>query len=68
MLIGDRHRGVPAEGRLPGEQLEEDHPRGVQVGAGVDLLAARRLSLEMVYLMQLDSEGKPVVVLKEVKP
>ena len=40
VLVGDRDRGVADERRPAGEQLEQQAAGGVQVGAGVDLLAA----------------------------
>ena len=48
VLVGDRHRGVADEGRAPGEQLVEQAPGGVDVGAGVDGLAAGLLRGEVL--------------------
>ena len=48
MLVGDGDRGVPGEGGLAGEQLVEQAPGGVEVGTGIDDLAARLLRGEVL--------------------
>ena len=48
MLVGDRDRGVADERRPAGEQLVEQAAGGVDVAAGVDLLAAGLLGREVL--------------------
>jgi hypothetical protein len=43
VLVRDRHRVVPDERRLTGEQLVQHAAGGVHIGTGVDRLAARLL-------------------------
>jgi hypothetical protein len=40
VLVGDGHGAVPGEGRDAGDQLEQQAPGRVQVGAGVDVVSA----------------------------
>ncbi len=39
MLDDNRHRRLGPEGDAPGDHLVQDYPQGVDVGAGVHLLA-----------------------------
>lgn len=47
VLVGDRDRGVAAEGDVAGQQLVEQDADRVEVGAGVDRLALRLLGREV---------------------
>ena len=48
VLVGDGHRRVGLERRTTGEQLEEQAAGGVEVGAGVDVVALRLLRREVL--------------------
>ena len=48
MLVGDRDRAVPLEGRPAGEELIEHAAGRVEVAAGVDVLALRLLGREVL--------------------
>src|SRR5690606_18065126 len=48
VLVGDRHRGVTGERRVPGEQLVQYAAGGVDVTAGVHPLAPGLLRREVL--------------------
>ena len=57
VLVGHRDRVVTAERSAPGEELEEQTPRGVQVRAGVDTSPLSLLGGEVLVLARDDARG-----------